>query len=183
MLFCPVRSVQISSGQGTPTSIALQTPECYLGVHPSRRGTGNRGLGGPQRETVRGSDHKWKVFLMLHCHLISCSLFTQHRRRRRHFHKTRFLCLSTSSHCALTSRHVMVYLSLLGNNAYHKVSLCISVNQWRAHKLTLNIGNALLKDLVEGLGVLELLLDLGNDALESRTALASAERAVFCSVS
>ena len=30
-------------------------------------------------------------------------------------------------------------------------------------KLTLNVGNALLEDLLEGLGVLELLLDLGDD--------------------
>jgi hypothetical protein len=72
----------------------------------------------------------------------------------------------------------MVYLSLLGNNAYHKVSLCISVNQWRAHKLTLNIGNALLKDLVEGLGVLELLLDLGNDALGKLLLLADLDLAL-----
>jgi hypothetical protein len=39
-------------------------------------------------------------------------------------------------------------------------------------KLTLNIGNALLKDLVEGLGVLKLLLDLGNDALGKLLLLA-----------
>ena len=31
--------------------------------------------------------------------------------------------------------------------------------------LTLNVSNALLKDLVEGLGVLELLLDLRDDGL------------------
>jgi len=30
--------------------------------------------------------------------------------------------------------------------------------------LTLNVSDALLEDLLEGLGVLELLLDLGNDA-------------------
>ena len=40
----------------------------------------------------------------------------------------------------------------------------------KAH--TLNIGNALLEDLVEGLGVLELLLDLGNDALSELLLLA-----------
>ena len=39
-------------------------------------------------------------------------------------------------------------------------------------QLTLNIGNALLKDLVEGLGVLKLLLDLGNDALGKLLLLA-----------
>lgn len=38
--------------------------------------------------------------------------------------------------------------------------------------LTLNISNALLEDLVEGLGVLELLLDLGNDALGELLLLA-----------
>ena len=44
--------------------------------------------------------------------------------------------------------------------------------------LTLNISNALLKDLVEGLGVLELLLDLGNDALGKLLLLADLDLAL-----
>lgn len=39
-------------------------------------------------------------------------------------------------------------------------------------ELTLNISNALLKDLLEDLGVLKLLLDLGNDGLGELTLLA-----------
>lgn len=38
--------------------------------------------------------------------------------------------------------------------------------------LTLNISNALLKDLLENLGALKLLLDLGNDGLGKLTLLA-----------
>jgi hypothetical protein len=45
-------------------------------------------------------------------------------------------------------------------------------------QLTLNVGNALLKDLVEGLGVLELLLDLGNDALGKLLLLADLDLAL-----
>ena len=44
--------------------------------------------------------------------------------------------------------------------------------------LTLNVGNALLKDLVKGLGVLELLLDLGNDALGELLLLADLDLAL-----
>lgn len=44
--------------------------------------------------------------------------------------------------------------------------------------LTLNVSNALLKDLVKGLGVLELLLDLGNDALGKLLLLADLDLAL-----
>lgn len=40
------------------------------------------------------------------------------------------------------------------------------------NQLTLNISNALLKDLLENLGVLKLLLDLADDALGKLTLLA-----------
>lgn len=39
-------------------------------------------------------------------------------------------------------------------------------------KLTLHIGNALLENLLQNLGVLKLLLDLGNDGLGKLTLLA-----------
>ena len=44
--------------------------------------------------------------------------------------------------------------------------------------LTLNVSNALLEDLVEDLGVLELLLDLGNDALGKLLLLADLDLAL-----
>ena len=46
------------------------------------------------------------------------------------------------------------------------------IEQAGRYKLTLNIGNALLKDLLENLGVLKLLLDLADDALGKLTLLA-----------
>ena len=51
-------------------------------------------------------------------------------------------------------------------------------NQITSKTLTHNVGNALLKDLVEGLGVLELLLDLGNDALGELLLLADLDLAL-----
>ena len=39
-------------------------------------------------------------------------------------------------------------------------------------QLTFNVSNALVEDLLEGLGVLELLLDLANDGLSKLTLLA-----------
>ena len=44
--------------------------------------------------------------------------------------------------------------------------------------LTLNVSNALLEDLVEDLRVLELLLDLGNDALGKLLLLADLDLAL-----
>ena len=41
-----------------------------------------------------------------------------------------------------------------------------------SNQLTLNISNALLKDLLENLGVLKLLLDFADDALGKLTLLA-----------
>lgn len=40
------------------------------------------------------------------------------------------------------------------------------------HQLTLNISNALLEDLLENLGVLELLVDLSDDAVSKLALLA-----------
>lgn len=51
-------------------------------------------------------------------------------------------------------------------------------NSIKNRTLTLNVSNALLKDLVKGLGVLELLLDLGNDALGKLLLLADLDLAL-----
>lgn len=49
---------------------------------------------------------------------------------------------------------------------------CIKKMLLTRNQLTLNISNALLKDLLENLGVLKLLLDLADDALGKLTLLA-----------
>lgn len=59
-----------------------------------------------------------------------------------------------------------------------KVSLCFLIAQVPNKTLTLNVSNALLKDLVKDLGVLELLLDLGNDALGKLLLLADLDLAL-----
>jgi hypothetical protein len=51
-------------------------------------------------------------------------------------------------------------------------------NRATGKALTLDVGNALLKDLVKSLGVLELLLDLGNDALGKLLLLADLDLAL-----
>ena len=72
----------------------------------------------------------------------------------------------------------MVYLSLLGNDACHESQLIYPHKSMMNESLTLNVSNALLKDLVKGLGVLELLLDLGNDALGKLLLLADLDLAL-----
>lgn len=52
------------------------------------------------------------------------------------------------------------------------VSIVSEIMRHTCGPLTLNIGNALLKDLLENLGVLKLLLDLADDALGKLTLLA-----------
>jgi hypothetical protein len=54
----------------------------------------------------------------------------------------------------------------------------LDISMVKEKALTLNVSNALLKDLVKGLGVLELLLDLGNDALGKLLLLADLDLAL-----
>jgi hypothetical protein len=53
-------------------------------------------------------------------------------------------------------------LCLLGDNPW---ILSVLIQSITCPKHTLNVGDALVKDLLEGLGVLELLLDLGDNGL------------------
>jgi hypothetical protein len=63
------------------------------------------------------------------------------------------------------------YLLLLGDDACDTVSRGRSLgDSGRSH--TLNLGHALLENLLQGLGALQLLLDLGNDGLSKLPLLA-----------
>ena len=110
---------------------------------------------------------------MLHCatsYLLL--LFTQHNTLAI-FQQQQTLACVVRPRSSVQSRHLTRwYLSLLGNDACRESQLMSPRNSTTDKTLTLNVSNALLEDLVEDLGVLELLLDLGNDALGKLLLLA-----------
>lgn len=64
------------------------------------------------------------------------------------------------------------HLGLGRHDACNSVSIYSSIYSRNLVARTLNIGNALLENLLQNLGVLELLLDLANDGLGKLTLLA-----------